>query len=96
MGVYRGSRYENVGQEAYTDNLRGTVRGFKKRDLEDYSGYSYTEHTVVGSDRLDTIAALYYGEPLLWWIIAEANPELIFDPLSLTVNSALKIPKIFE
>jgi len=32
------------------------------------------EHEVVQGDRLDLIAARWYGDPQLWWRIADANP----------------------
>lgn len=38
-------------------------------------------HTVDANEvsRLDLIAYKYYGNPLLWWVIAQAND--IYDPL---------------
>ena len=43
-----------------------------------------TEHSVVQGDRLDLLAARLIGDPLLWWRIADANPEL--DPAELVVH----------
>lgn len=37
-------------------------------------------HTVQDHDRLDSIAARYYGDPNLWWILAHAND--IEDPIT--------------
>jgi nucleoid-associated protein YgaU len=39
-------------------------------------------HTVANGDRLDRIAAAVYGDPELFWRIADANPVL--DPAELT------------
>ncbi|GLZ48204.1 hypothetical protein Acsp06_43890 [Actinomycetospora sp. NBRC 106375] len=51
-------------------------------------------HRVLDGDRLDLIAARYYGDPTASWRIAEANTA--FDPDALTgpdaVGSVLVIP----
>ncbi len=53
-------------------------------------------HEVMGSggdtERLDEIAAHYYGNPALWRVIANANE--IRDPLNLTPGLRLTIPPI--
>lgn len=52
-------------------------------------------HTVEMHEvnRLDIIADRYYRNPLLWWIIAQANN--IVDPFqSLTPGDVLRIPGI--
>jgi len=33
-------------------------------------------HLVTASDRLDLLAHRYFGDPLLYWRIADANPAL--------------------
>lgn len=43
--------------------------------------------------RLDIIAAMYYKNPLLWWVIAQAND--IYDPLvAIEPGTILRIPDI--
>lgn len=42
-------------------------------------------------DRLDTIAAEYYGDPNLWWIISSAN-RLPGNSLYLTSGTQVRIP----
>ena len=41
-------------------------------------------HTVVAVDRLDLLAHRYFGDPLQFWRIADANPALapedVLDP----------------
>ena len=46
--------------------------------------------TVRERDRLDTIAYRVYGDPLLWWVIAEYNKK--FWILDLSVNEVLRLP----
>lgn len=40
---------------------------------EDYPGTSITDYTVRSGDSLQSIAAAFYGNPSLWFVIAEAN-----------------------
>ena len=39
--------------------------------------FRYTEYRVTEGDRVDTIANDFYGDARLWWIIANANPEIL-------------------
>lgn len=49
------------------------------------------EHIVTSMDRIDSIAHRYYGDPKLWWVIAEAND--LEDPISsLRSGLVLRIP----
>jgi phage tail protein X len=43
-------------------------------------------HRVVEGDRLDLLAATYYGRPERFWIIADANPAV--DPEDLLSTGA--------
>jgi nucleoid-associated protein YgaU len=48
-------------------------------------------HEVVEHDRIDKLASDYYGDPVLWWVIARAN-GLKLIPADLKVGSELRIP----
>jgi phage tail protein X len=52
---------------------------------------SYTYYRVVSGDRADTLAWDFYGRADLWWLIADANPEII-DWFDITVGEVLRIP----
>lgn len=58
---------------------------FPKRSDDSY-------HIVLAKDedRLDLIAYQYYGNPLLYWIIAAASD--IDDPLNVPAGTTLRIP----
>jgi len=47
--------------------------------------------TTVG-DRLDLLAADYYGDVTLYWIISAANDNLPQDSLSITPGTQIRIP----
>jgi nucleoid-associated protein YgaU len=48
-------------------------------------------HTVAQGDRLDLIAAKYLGDPLLFWLLCDANGALRPDALVETLGATLNI-----
>lgn len=50
------------------------------------------EHRVVAGDRLDQLAQRYYGDPLKYWLICDAN-EAIFPEDLLVPGRVLRIPR---
>lgn len=74
------SRYRPVPDIAVPD-ARGRVLAAKDiRPLPDVTGAF--RHTVNSGDRLDQLAYSYYGEPLQYWHICDANPQFL-SPLAL-------------
>jgi nucleoid-associated protein YgaU len=61
-----------------------SVRKFKP--IENYSLY-----TVRSNDTMDSIAVAVYGDPSLYWRIADMNPQIQY-PDSLQVGDILRIP----
>jgi nucleoid-associated protein YgaU len=53
-------------------------------------GIQTVDHVVTLGDRLDTLAARYYGDDGYWWVIALANR--IGFALSIPAGTILKIP----
>lgn len=52
---------------------------------------SYTLYRVISGDRIDTLANDFFGRADLWWVIADANPE-IMDWFDLPFGAVLRIP----
>lgn len=50
------------------------------------------QHTILGGETLDMLAARYYGREDLWWRIADANPNRF--PLDWQPGDVLVIPPI--
>lgn len=51
----------------------------------------YTTYQVTGADTIDLIANSFYGDPTLWWYVANANPEIMtWD--SLTAGQLIRVP----
>ncbi len=39
---------------------------------------AYLEYELKPGDRLDSLSEEFYGDPRLWWMIVEANPDIFF------------------
>ena len=55
---------------------RGAFRRLMPRRVGTLS--SFVEHVLEPGDRLDSLAERYFGDPRLWWAIAQANPGGLF------------------
>lgn len=53
-------------------------------------------HTVIESERLDTISYKYYGNSKYWWVLADANDlkDTLINPFELKSGSNLLIPNL--
>ena len=49
------------------------------------------EYTVKGGDRIDLIANKFYGDPILWFVIAVAN-DMELLPVHLNLGDTIRIP----
>ena len=49
------------------------------------------QHTVKQGDRLDLIAAKYLGDPLIFWLICDANGAIEPEKLVETPGTVLNI-----
>ena len=49
-------------------------------------------HRLVQGETLDRVAAVHYGDPSRWRLIAEANQVL--DPLALVPGTVLALPEV--
>jgi hypothetical protein len=49
------------------------------------------QHTVKQGDRLDLLAATYLGDPLMFWLICDANGAVRPDQLIETAGAVVNI-----
>jgi hypothetical protein len=49
------------------------------------------QYTVTFTDRIDLLAYRFYGDPVLWWVIAAANSMEIL-PTDLKPGDTIRIP----
>ncbi len=90
--IARGSRYRQA--DVYTSNdpvhadypIAG-VRPHLASAVE-----VRRQHLVAGHERLDTLAQRYYGDPLLFWLICDAN-ETVFPDDLMVPGRVLRIPR---
>jgi phage tail protein X len=54
---------------------------------------AYTNYLVRDGDRIDQLAFRFLGLAKLWWMIADANPE-IHDWFVLPRGTLLRIPSV--
>jgi hypothetical protein len=85
------SRY--YGLETMTATLDGRpVVYLTRRFLPQPESFQpVEEHAVVQGERLDNIAARYFGDPTLFWRICDANRAVRPQELTETVGRRLRI-----
>ncbi len=74
------SRYWAVPDITVPDSLGRVLPAKDIRLLPTVTGTF--QHLVSQGDRLDQLAYTYYGQPLDWWHISDANPAIL-SPLAL-------------
>jgi hypothetical protein len=74
------SRYREVPDVVALDPRGRVLTSRDARPLPEVTGTF--RHTVDAGDRLDQLAATYYGQPLQYWHICDANPQFL-SPLAL-------------
>lgn len=88
------SRYYNSPTLQYTAP-NGQVIAYLARRFVPQPGApnfaTVAQHTVTRSDRLDLIAAKYLGDPLLFWLLCDANGAIRPDALLSTPGSIIAI-----
>jgi nucleoid-associated protein YgaU len=81
------SRYYGFGVQQYTLPDGSSIPYLQRRMVPQPGAPNYAtinQYTVQQGDRLDRIAAKYLGDPLLAWLICDANGALI--PYELVAN----------
>jgi len=74
------SRYRDVAEVVVPDATGREFASKAFRPLPETAGTF--RHTLDSGDRLDQLAYKYYGQPLHWWTICDANGEFL-SPLAL-------------
>jgi hypothetical protein len=88
------SRYYNSATLTYTAPNGQTITYLARRFVPQPGAPNYAtvaQHTVKQSDRLDLIAATYLGDPLMYWLICDANGAVRPDQLTQTPGHVINI-----
>jgi phage tail protein X len=85
------SRYEGMAPSS-SPYRGGILRGRELRKIPSQR-FRFGTHQIREGDRIDLLAAQYYGDVTLWWRICDANPEVI-DWMWLSPGTMLRIPDL--
>jgi hypothetical protein len=84
------SRYHGVEITAFEQTGKEPLAHLKRRFIPASERYSILrEHTVVEGDRVDNLAAQYFGDPELYWRLCDAN--VVMHPQELTETVGAKV-----
>jgi hypothetical protein len=88
------SRYYGSGTLQYTAPDGTTVTYLARRLVPQPGAANFAtiaQHTVKKADRLDLIAAKYLGDPLVFWLICDANGAIVPDDLVAEIGTVLNL-----
>jgi nucleoid-associated protein YgaU len=93
--IGRGSRYRVEDVYSSDDPARTDhpIAGARPRLVGTADSFDVRrEHRVEAHERLDMLAQRYYGDPLLFWLICDAN-ETLFPEDLMVPGRVLRIPR---
>jgi len=88
------SRYYGTGILQYALPNGQRIAYLQRRIVPQPGAPNYTtiaQHTVRQGDRLDLIASKYLGDPLIFWLLCDANGAIRPDDLVATSGKVLNI-----
>jgi hypothetical protein len=88
------SRYHRYSTQQYTSPDGKVITYLARRFVPKPGAPNYAtvaRHTVKRGDRLDLIAANYLGDPLMFWLLCDANGAVRPDELVETLGTVLDI-----
>lgn len=88
---FNGSRYQRVLDVTLSDAKGKTVR--LKRTREPLTTELALTYQVREGDRLDLLAHRFFHDPRKWWLIADANPDVLTLEQLLVPGRQLRIPR---
>ena len=85
-------RYNNIKVEN-NSNIKEGVQFYKNVKYPEIP-LSVSDIYVIAQtgDRYDLLANQYYGDKTLWWVIAIANPSIVYGTLTLPDGAQIRIP----
>ena len=78
-------RYSATPAFEWDDPSSAPFRGLMPRTVRRHT--AFIEYELKVGDRLDVLAQDFYDDPRLWWVIAEANAEVLL-PADLVYAAA--------
>jgi hypothetical protein len=88
----RTSRYYGLGTASWTRPDGIEVRYLQRRIIPQPEQYTtMQQHVVIEGDRIDSVANLRLGDPLLYWILCDANAATDPDALVAEPGRVLRV-----
>jgi nucleoid-associated protein YgaU len=91
--IFEDSRYENdtidsvLGSDgAYHSTIFHTAEAVEDIPIA-------STHVVAMNEDFTTLAWQVFGDPELWWVVADANPQVIY-PDEIPVGTVVMIPDV--
>jgi len=86
------SRYHGIDTATLKTPDERTIVYLRRRFIPSPQRFAIIqEHRVTQGDRLDNLAALYLGDPELFWRLCDANAAMRPDELTETIGRVLLI-----
>jgi phage tail protein X len=89
--IFNGSRYQRNAVASVVDPSTKESRLSILHLWPTSFVITYSVYVWVQGDRVDLLANHYYADPSLWWMLADANPE-IMDWEAVTPGTSVRIP----
>lgn len=86
------SRYASWAVDVVTDS-RGNTHQSLEQPAPQQTSFNFTYYQIQQGDTPDWLAYRFLNDGRLWWVIANANPEII-DWTSLTFGTIIRIPSV--
>ena len=91
--VSPGSRYYGAQAEQFTLPDGTPVMYLARRIIPQAASYTVRQsYVIVDGDRLDNLASKFLGDPLLYWVICDANGAADPDTLTAQPGRTILIP----
>lgn len=89
------SRYYGAATRLYTPQNAASVIYLARRIVPQPSLYaSVQNYVVVENDRIDNLSARFLGDPLLFWMICDANVATDSDELTAQKGRSILVPLV--
>lgn len=88
---FDGSRYQRVADASFKDGQGRRLQ--LKATREPVATELALTYQVREGDRLDSLAQKFFHDPRKWWLIADANPDVMTLEELLVPGRQLRIPK---
>jgi nucleoid-associated protein YgaU len=88
--VFQGSRYARTGVINPVNSEGSAPRVLDRRTIPETPGA--LEYVVMEGERLDHLAARFYQDASKYWLILDANPDVLNPFELLRPGSRIRIP----